>query len=104
MNYRNNINSYQFFIDNLNNPSFKIIDIRDEKDYNNSHIPNSINIPYLNLANNFPRILSKNYKYFIICSKGKTSNELVRLLNSYGYKTYNLTGGYDNFVKLTNHI
>jgi len=99
--YRSN---YQFFNDNIKNPSFKLIDIREQDEYNYSHIPNSINIPYLTLLNNYERLLSRKYKYFIICSKGKTSNDLVKVLNSRGYIAYSLIGGYDNYNKLSNQI
>ena len=91
--------NYQSFIANFNNPLYHIIDIREKNEFLESHIEGSINIPYNVLLNNFERILSKNYKYYIICSKGKTSIEIVRIINSKGFSAYSLIGGYDSFKR-----
>lgn len=96
----NNMNSisWQSAKDYLNNPYYKIIDIREQNEYYQSHLAKSINIPYLQLLNNFERILSKNYIYFIICTKGKTSLDLVKILNAKGFKAYSINGGF-NVIK-----
>ena len=48
----------------------KIIDIREKYYYNQEHIPNSINIPYYNLLNNFTHYLSKIETYYLYCETG----------------------------------
>lgn len=61
-----------------------VIDIRKEKDYNEFHIPNSINIFWLDIlkTKNLEMIqrLSKNKKLFLICYVGHTSSQVMTLL------------------------
>ena len=76
----------------LNNPI--IIDIRDNYSYNNSHIKNAINIPYYNLLNNYSHFLNKNNKYNLYCEEGRQSSEISKRLNSFGYNTKSIKGGY----------
>ena len=59
----------------LNNPI--IIDIRKSYDFSISHIPNSINIPYLDFIIEFPNYLDKNKIYYICCDEGEKGRELV---------------------------
>lgn len=79
-----------------NNPI--IIDIRDNYFYNIGHIKNAINIPYYNLLNNHSHYLNKNSTYYLYCSNGKQSSEVSNRLNMFGYNTYNIIGGYDNYA------
>ena len=76
----------------LDNPI--IIDIRDNYSYNISHIKNSLNIPYYNLLNNYSHYLNKNNTYYLYCDEGKQSFEISKRLNSFGYKTKSIEGGY----------
>jgi rhodanese-related sulfurtransferase len=68
----------------------KIIDVSDKYTYNNSHINNSINIPYDELINNYRKYLNKNEEYYLYCKSGKLSKRAVMILSSIGYKVYNL--------------
>jgi len=79
----------------LNDPI--IVDIRDNYSYNISHIKNSINIPYYNLLNNFSHYLSKDKIYYLYCDEGKQSFEISKRLNSFGYNTLSITGGFISF-------
>ena len=79
----------------LKNPL--IIDIRDNFNYNNSHIPSAINIPELILKEMPARYLSKNNTYYLYCSIGKQSLILSNYLNSIGYHCYTLEGGYQEY-------
>ena len=81
---------------NINNP--KIIDIRPAQNYNQNHIPSAINIPYNDIIINHERFLDKNEKYYIYCKCGKTSNKLCQFLNSLGYHTYSIIGGYEAWI------
>ena len=76
----------------LSNPF--IIDIRDNYSYNISHIKNAINIPYYNLLNNYSHYLNKNNVYYLYCDEGKQSNEISKRLNSFGYNTKSIQGGF----------
>lgn len=80
----------------INNPI--IIDIRDNYSYNISHIKNSVNIPYYNLLNNYSHYLNKNNIYYLYCDEGKQSYEISKRLNSFGYNTKSIEGGFKAFI------
>lgn len=79
-----------------------IIDIRDNYAYNFGHMKKAINIPYYNLLNNSSHFLDKNTIYYLYCETGTKSKELSNKLNLLGYRTYNVIGGYDAYIKLKN--
>ena len=81
---------------NMNNPI--IIDIRDNYTYNLGHIKGAINIPYYNLLNNYSHYLNKNEKYYLYCENGRQSMEISTRLNSFGYNTTNIEGGYEAYL------
>ena len=62
-----------------------LINIDDEKIYNNNHINGAINIPYEHLLYNKDKLLSKDKKYYIYCNGGYKSYMATNLLNAYGY-------------------
>lgn len=64
----------------------KLIDIEPKEIYNQSHIPNAINIPLETLLYNRERLLNKNETYYIYCKKGNKSKRAVNILDLYGYK------------------
>ena len=66
----------------------KIIDVSDRYTYNNSHLPNSINIPYDELLNNYRKYLNKKDSYYLYCKSGKLSKRAVMVLSSLGYNVY----------------
>ncbi len=72
-----------------------IIDIRSRKDYLLGHVDDSINIPYLELFNNYSKYLNKSDTYYIYCKNGITSKRIVDYLNLVGYHTVNIDGGYN---------
>ena len=72
-----------------------IIDIRDRDSYLHGHVPNSINIYYLDLINNPSKYLNKSDKYYLYCKSGITSKNIVNKLNKMGYHTVNIDGGYN---------
>ena len=87
------MNSISFSdLNKISNPI--IIDIRDNYSYNISHIKNSINIPYYNLLNNYSHYLTKNNIYYLYCDEGKQSLEISKRLNSFGYNTKSILGGF----------
>lgn len=75
-----------------------IIDIRDNYSYSLGHIPNAININSNQLLNNPKEYLSFNKTYYIYCSGGNNSKRVVNTLNSFGYNTINIDGGYDMYL------
>lgn len=74
-----------------------IIDIRDNYSYNISHIKSAINIPYYNLLNNYSHYLNKNNTYYLYCEEGRQSFEISKRLNSFGYNTKSIEGGFISF-------
>lgn len=81
--------------------NIKIIDIRDEEEYNNSHIPTSINIPNSKIMINPEHYLKKEEKYYIYCKFGKTSIKTCIYLNKIGYKVINIVDGYDKYFNIS---
>jgi len=81
---------------NISNPI--IIDIRDNYSYSISHIKNSINIPYYNLLNNYSHYLNKNNINYIYCDVGRQSYEISKRLNSFGYNTKSVLGGFKSLM------
>ena len=84
------------YVLNMHNPN--IIDIRDNYTYNLGHIKGAINIPYYNLLGNYSHYLSKNDKYYLYCENGRQSLNICNRLNSFGYNTFNIDGGYERYL------
>lgn len=80
----------------LNNPI--IVDVRDNYSFSLGHIPNAINIAYYNLLSNYSHFLNKEDVYYLYCDYGKQSEEISQRLNSFGYKTRNIIGGYEKYL------
>lgn len=66
----------------------KIIDVSDKYTYSTSHLPNSINIPYDELLNNYRVYLNKRDRYYLYCKSGKLSRRATMILSSLGYKVF----------------
>lgn len=75
-----------------------IIDIRDRYRYLEGHIPNSKSIPYNELNRNPEKYLKKDNIYYLYCDSGFRSKYLVQRLNTLGYHTVNIIGGYNNYL------
>ena len=84
------------YVLNMNNPI--IIDIRDNYTYNLGHIKNAINIPYYNLLSNYSHYLNKHDRYYLYCENGRQSLEISNRLNSFGYNTATINGGYEEYL------
>lgn len=68
----------------------KIIDVSDKYTYLKGHIPNSINIPYDDLINNYRQYLNKKESYYLYCKSGKLSKRAMQILSSLGYNVFTL--------------
>lgn len=75
-----------------------LIDIRPITNFNNNHIPSAKNIPQDKLLLNPSNYLNKFDTYYIYCQKGKTSLNIVQILNNQGYKAINVEGGYERWI------
>ena len=76
-----------------------IVDVRDKYSFSLGHIPGAINIAYYNLLANYSHYLNKYDTYYLYCDYGKQSEEISERLNSFGYKTYNIIGGYEKYLE-----
>ena len=84
----------------LTNPN--IIDIRNAYYYNIGHIKGAINIPYYDLLTNYKHYLNKYSIYYLYCDTGEQSLEITKRLNSFGYSTISISGGYDEYLIIFN--
>lgn len=84
--------------DLLNKNNINIIDIRDKNKYIVSHVFNSINIDFFELKNNPYKYLNKDDIYYIYCDNGYKSKRIVSYLNSLGFNTVNINGGFYNYL------
>lgn len=82
----------------LNNKSINIIDIRTKYEYMLNHIPTSKNIEKILLKIAPEKYLNSKEIYYIYCQSGYSSKALVEYLNTLGYNTVNINGGYNNYL------
>ena len=64
---------------------FVIVDVRDEQEYAEGHIPGAVNIPVASFASK-SIILDKKKRIIIYCNGGERSNKAYRKLMKLGYK------------------
>lgn len=79
------------------NSNINLIDIRSTSSYMLGHIPYAKNISKNELMFNTEKYLKKGITYYIYCSKGIQSRGLVNYLNTQGYSTKSVLGGYSNY-------
>ncbi|WP_018249584.1 rhodanese-like domain-containing protein [Orenia marismortui] len=71
----------------------QILDVRTKEEYNQGHIPNSINIEVTEVENNLDKI-NKNNEIITVCASGMRSNRAAKKLVDLGYeKVKNMKGG-----------
>ncbi|MDR9867412.1 rhodanese-like domain-containing protein [Lactococcus cremoris] len=67
-----------------------IIDVREDFEYRNGHVPEAKNIPLSQLEEKYQEITDGNY---IICQSGARSARACQYLLSKGIETINISGG-----------
>ena len=92
--------SSQSFKNLLSTVPLNIIDLRDSFSFKKSNIPSSLNIKESLLLSKPQSFLSKDKTYYLICTKGYTSKKVSLTLNSLGYNTISVNGGYSEYIKL----
>lgn len=75
-----------------------IVDIRNSSQYQMGHIPSAISIPEEELLKNPSIYLNTDSIYYLYCNSGIRSKRCVNYLNSLGYHTVNIFGGYQNYL------
>ncbi len=81
-------------------PNVKIIDIRDNYQYNLGSIPTAKNVPMNFLLTNTELYLNHYDTYYIYCEYGKTSSSACRKLKAKGYSVIDIIGGYNEYKRL----
>lgn len=82
----------------LANKNINLIDTRSSYKYSLGTIKGAINIPTEELLYNYQKYLRKENIYYIFCDTGSSSLRISRILNSMGYKVYNIEGGYKSYL------
>jgi len=88
-----------------NNQNYTILDIRELKEYNVSHIKNAISISFNDF--NIKMIkhkIDKNTPIVVYCSIGYRSEKVGEKLLNEGFTVYNLYGGIFNWKNSNNPI
>jgi rhodanese-related sulfurtransferase len=81
----------------INNPL--IIDIRSVYSYGLGHINGAISVPYYNLLSNYSHYLNRYNKYYLYCDTGEQSLEIATRLQRFGYDTFSVIGGYQEYLR-----
>lgn len=72
----------------LNEKNYIVIDVREDYEFSEGHVANSINIPYTQIDGNIN--LDKSKPILVYCKSGKRSSIAYDKLKSLGYEVYNL--------------
>jgi len=79
----------------INHENAVVLDVRENNEYHNGHILNSIHIPQTNLASRITELEKYKTRPIIVgCRSGHRSAHACALLKKQGFETvYNLSGG-----------
>ncbi|HPY80174.1 MAG TPA: rhodanese-like domain-containing protein [Bacilli bacterium] len=69
-----------------------IIDVREDYEFTEGHIPGAINIPMSTFIKNIDQ-LEKYSHYYVVCYSGARSDIAARYLDKQGYNATNVLGG-----------
>lgn len=78
----------------LNMKDINIIDVRNNDEFSKLHLSNSVNIPYIELYNNYHLYLNKINKYYIICETGYRSKKIAKYLRKKKYHVIYVKNGF----------
>lgn len=76
----------------LHETEVKIIDVREEFEFVEGHIPTAINHPLSELRQRFNE-LNKREHYFVVCFSGGRSAQACEFLSYQGYQVTNIEDG-----------
>ena len=71
-----------------------ILDVRSKSEYENGHIPDSLNIPVDQLEHNLNKLKDKNKAIITCCASGMRSAAAKNILKSNGYSMVYDGGGW----------
>jgi NADPH-dependent 2,4-dienoyl-CoA reductase/sulfur reductase-like enzyme/rhodanese-related sulfurtransferase len=76
-----------------------MLDVREPSEYSAGHIPEAVNIPLSELRHRFGE-LPTHCDIWICCGVGQRAYYATRFLTQYGYRAWNLPGGYATYVAM----
>ncbi len=85
-----------------NYSTYTILDTREMKEYEISHLKNSIHVGFDNFNSN--KAFPKNKPIVVYCSIGYRSEKIGELLIQKGYTVFNLYGGIFNWINTNNTV
>lgn len=79
------------------NSDIILLDVRSKQEYDEGHLPNSMNLSLYDINKQIKNVISNTDKTIICyCSSGNRSKQAQELLEKMGYENvYNLKGGLD---------
>lgn len=73
-----------------------LIDVREEWEYADGHVPGAVNIPLTQLG---ARIGELPHEFDVICKSGGRSAQAAQALAPHGYDATNVAGGTDAWIQ-----
>ena len=84
-------------------PSAVLLDVRTPQEYQEGHIPGSINLPLQSLSTAEQMIAGKDTPLFVYCYSGARSGQAVRQLVRLGYSNAKNIGGIAAYTGKVEH-
>ena len=81
-------------------PGAVLLDVREKDEYEEEHIPNSVNIPLSNLEQIEDMHYTKDTPLFVYCHSGRRSGAAVLRLRELGYTNAKNIGGIIHYKKV----
>ena len=75
------------------NPNAVLLDVRSKTDYDQGHVPGSINIPWREMGQVLRKYPDTKTPIYVYCQNGSRSRQAVNLLKRLGYKDLTNIGG-----------
>lgn len=82
----------QVLEDALKEGNANVIDCREVYEYEEGHIPGSINMPTSDFLSHID-LINKEEHYYVICLTGARSSMVAKYLDNQGYQVSNVNGG-----------
>jgi len=82
---------------------YKLIDVREEHEWNAGHHPEAVHIPMGNIPESMDNFKEET-KYVIICRSGHRSGKVAAYLDSQGYECFNMIGGMKQFSVISDNV
>lgn len=89
-------NDFKHLIEKTN---VQLVDVRTATEYNEGHIPESVNIDVLGkqFIDSATQLLDKSQPVAVYCRSGRRSRNAARQLTKKGYTVYNLDKGFEEW-------